>query len=321
MSSLSKEIDDAICIVSTFKDISSMDKKSLLEMALNITKQYRAGVAEKERTINHLKPLGILGFQDLTRVIAAQWAKLIQSTKSIFEFCSNEDRKIYAKLRIIWRSEKDAKIKQKLDEQVLHEESSEIASHGRGNLQAKYESNFPCPSRKYDEISQHSSPPLRINASSPASMSGLVRLVSNESSDPNYNISSIPSFEPIVSANSNYVSCTTNPSEATTNLQSNNKSYPGLGIEYDDYSIDGKLLGSRGNCWTDPNSFLNNSDEVQTAGSLYSNVQRGQYSKDLKNVSNNLGKYHSEFQELREALLNDVFDGDNLLDLFLSVLK
>lgn len=148
----------------TFGIISSMDYDSLRDMALSITQQYRDGVVEKDSRIKCLRLQGILKLKDLTRLIAAHWAKLSPSSRMLFEMCSNKDKKIYTELRQIWNTEKDAMIKRHLDQQVLQESN-----------------DSPRPSSSLNELSRGMIPSQPLSNTAIHSQPVLTRLISTES--------------------------------------------------------------------------------------------------------------------------------------------
>lgn len=272
ISSISKDGDTITFVDSTFDSISSMEKSLLLEITLEITKQHRSKIAGKVKLINHLKPLGILGFKDLNRIIAAQWTKLAQSTKMIFEACSVKDKKIYTDLRNTWKSEKDAKIREKLNEQLLCEDSGLLSSEGFEDYLTQIQSISSSASITNDKILHHVSPPLCYKQVPPtASMSSLARLVSNEESSILVKNPQIHSHEPNACMNK-----TCSPVR---------------------------------------------SGQLQSSRRRHSKVRQNLFSNDLKSNSCPLEANQTEFLVLRTNLLNDVFEDENLHDLFISLLK
>ena len=106
-----------------FDEICSMSQGVLTKKCSNIIREYRNNVSCKPKSLHNLKAISrMIGFQDLTRIIAKEWAKLSPSLRSIFESCSKEDRKIYIQKRNLWRKFKDAKIKLKLDQQLIQDD-------------------------------------------------------------------------------------------------------------------------------------------------------------------------------------------------------
>jgi hypothetical protein len=160
ISSISKKEDASTFLSFVFNSISSMERTILLESALEITKEYRSEKVGKETRINKMKPLGVLGFKDLTCVIAAQWAKLPQSTKQIFESCSLKDKNIYGGLRTEWVSEKDAEIRKKLDEQSLCGDSIVTSTQNQENLRKQSQSRLSSELTKTGQTYYYNMSPL-----------------------------------------------------------------------------------------------------------------------------------------------------------------
>lgn len=295
-SNLKKE-EPLVFVTSIFDDISSMDKRLLLEMALGITKQYRIVTADKEGLIKNIKPFGILGFKDLTRVIAAQWTKLPQSTKSILESCSLEDKKVYTDLRNKWKSDKDAKIRKKLDAQVLCEDSGVSSCHNLEDLQAQSRSSVSFPKKWHDEIFNDSSTSLLSAALRTPSKSVVVDLISNEKFTLQDKNLQSRSFETNTSTNSIIVSSKTDQKEEVTNCASLSPNC----------------------CLVKPDQVLYSQDQSSRNASL--EVGQHQLYNDLKSVPSPTETNQTDFLDLRETLLNDVFEGENLHDFFILMLK
>ena len=94
--------------------IFSMNNQLLFKLAIEITIKYRCNLPAKG-----VKAKGVLGFQEITRVIAKKWSHLSESRKMIFNQCSQHDKSLYFREINTWKKEKDAEIKRKLEEQKI----------------------------------------------------------------------------------------------------------------------------------------------------------------------------------------------------------
>mmetsp|Transcript_19341 Transcript_19341/g.18582 ORF Transcript_19341/g.18582 Transcript_19341/m.18582 type:complete len:302 (-) Transcript_19341:84-989(-) len=246
--SLSKGRDDVID--STFKDISSMDTVSLLKLGFEIIKDYRDREGNLSKNISNIKPLGTIGFQDLTRAIAAQWTNLGTSTRSIFDTCSKEDKKVYVKRRNEWRVIKDIKIKKMLEKQMILEEhsltNSVYVEDGNTTIsEDDYSSAHLVMDTHYHNedlphITSNSPFPLQgchtVLSMYPETLSSdqsikLTRAISNDSNNANDNVSSISAQETETTTGymqSKYTACY--PDTIQSNTFSRRKMNSNLGI-------------------------------------------------------------------------------------------
>lgn len=110
-------------VTSTFNDIIKMDEDELLSIAIEITRKYRSLGHQKDTNKKQRKSHGVIGFLDLSNAIANQW-KLHTGLRSILSVASKMDKETYIIQRDIWLKKKDAKIKQKLKEQMVCEENA-----------------------------------------------------------------------------------------------------------------------------------------------------------------------------------------------------
>jgi len=149
----------------TSDTIFLMNNDTLMKMSLNIIKEYRYGVVEKKRKTKCLSLQGIVNLKDLTRIISAQWNKLSQSSRIIFEICSNKDKTTYTELCHIWNKENDAIIKQLLVQDIPQEKSESS-----------------CPSSILNEKSIDNIPSEAMSNTSELPTQGVIRLISNDSS-------------------------------------------------------------------------------------------------------------------------------------------
>ena len=109
-------------ITSTFQDILKIDKDFLRRKVVEIINEYRAEESNADTKKARSKSHGIIGFLELSNAVAKQWKILDRSVKSIFDSASKEDKKVYIIHRNAWMSEKDERIKRKLQEQLLSEQ-------------------------------------------------------------------------------------------------------------------------------------------------------------------------------------------------------
>ena len=170
ISSLSCHQDAEISFL--FDEIISMDNDSILKSLTKIIKGYRFGSDYSKSTLH-----GRIGFQDLTRIMAKQWANLNPSKRSLFEMSAKADKQIYVEKRNLWRIEKDRNIKRKLEEQVISGKvthmnpNHHLFHYPNKNLKNTYRSDcvFSCPPkdshrRVVSEETYHS-----IDSNSPSS--------------------------------------------------------------------------------------------------------------------------------------------------------
>lgn len=109
-------------ITSTFQDILKIDKDFLRRKVVEIIEEYRSEESNTDNKKTRSKSHGIIGFLELSNAVAKQWKILDRSVKSIFDSASKEDKKVYIIQRNAWMSEKDKRIKLKLQEQLLSEQ-------------------------------------------------------------------------------------------------------------------------------------------------------------------------------------------------------
>lgn len=300
----------------TFDEICSMSQEILTNKCSNIIRDYRNNVC-KPKTLHNLKAISsMIGFQDLTRIIAKEWAKLIPSVRSIFESCSKEDKKIYLEKRNLWRKLKDAKIKLKLDQQFVQDEDFNddglVRECNHITTKSNGEDSITCSSSSLKSLPV--SPPKSRKLHSASLPPSYLFYASNEDSEVNI----LPSFAPR-STKATYCDI------GTTNLNSGQFEAKSLFIG----DISSARSGCESNCTDtiygyqhDLNQKLHSVRNMPFLGMAaqdgrqrpHSFFQLGQkYARYMSITSNQMDENHPDtnINDLRQCLLMDVFDDDD----------
>ena len=274
-----------------FEEISSMGKDILMERCLHIIRDYRFNKKNiKTKNLKSMKTIGsMIKFQDLTRVIAKQWAKLSPSTRSVFESCSKEDKQIYIQKRNQWRQLKDAKIKLELEKQLIQDDNN---FHSHENLQQECQI-----STGIDDSSRCLSP---VSSS----------LDSREMSEANQLYNLLPSI--ILNAN---CSSQSNPLKGRHALNEHSASTISIvedfsETDYSQESIDlSQKLFRSGSVMT--SQYPATCVEHKWPFSFFQLGQRyGKYHMKNSSCDLDFNDTGADFHKLRQGLLMDVFDDD-----------
>ncbi len=268
-----------------FDEIASMDDDAILKSSKSIIEGYRFGKSyNNSNTMKKLKMHGRLGFQDLTRIMAKQWANLNPSKKSIFEMCAQEDKRIYVEKRNLWRIEKDLNIKRKLEEQVVHGKVTNI------NL-FSLESNAPIPVINLNKHLKRTCGSDHVINYPPKH--NLRRVISEETAISSCSDGHSPSFDSDKNTN--------DPKKKNQEIEPIFDSGEENNLNFD-LDLLGNPIKSVSNIGIDGNSSCHSVIESTRHFDLTCNQK------------------HKHFLSLRQTLLEDVFDCDSDLELFFSTL-